>query len=264
MSIEVIVSTMNEVDCNDLYNRMNISTNAFIINQTTYNRFEEYKINKKDVRVFSLKEKGVGLSRNTGLMRAKSEICMISDDDMVYRDDYEEIVSKAYEHYPDADMILFNSIIHEKEGIRNNVKKTGRVRWYNCLRYGAVSFTFKKKSIYKKNVTFPLNFGGGTEHGSGEDSLFIWDAIKSGLKVYSVNETIAEVFNESSTWFEGYNEKFFKDKGALFFELDSKLYWFFIIKFIYSHRRIIKGSTDFSYKDILMIMLHGAHNYKAV
>ena len=60
-------------------------------------------------------------------------------------------------------------------------------------------------------------FGGGTAHGSGEDVLFIKDCLKKNLNVIAVPATLAKL-NESreSTWFKGYDEKYFYDKGYLF------------------------------------------------
>ena len=49
----------------------------------------------------------------------------------------------------------------------------------------------------------------------GEDTLFLKELIEKGLKLYKSPIRIASVDMSDSTWFKGYNEKYFKDKGAL-------------------------------------------------
>ena len=52
--------------------------------------------------------------------------------------------------------------------------------------------------------------------GSGEATLFLQDCIRSGIKIYKSPIKVADVRQDTSTWFSGYNEKYYKDKGALF------------------------------------------------
>ena len=57
-------------------------------------------------------------------------------------------------------------------------------------------------------------FGGGCLYGSGEDTLFIADCFRAGLTVYSHSYVLGQCAKDSSSWFTGYNGKFFYDKGA--------------------------------------------------
>ncbi|MGX6965631.1 glycosyltransferase family A protein [Vagococcus teuberi] len=259
IKVEMLISTMNCLDFYDLYRKMNIKTDAIFINQCDKNSFFEFKVGKSKVRCFSFKEKGVGLSRNNALMRSSADICIMSDDDMIYKDNYLEIIKKQYDLKPMADMILFNSLVKSNEGVRNNVTRNGRVRHYNCLKYGTVTFTFKRESIIKNNIYFSLLFGGGTRYGSGEDSLFIWSILNKRLKVYSSTETIAIVNNYVSSWFEGYTYSYFYDRGALFKSLMPYNYRILIIQFLLRHRDLYK-KNNFKFKDVYKIMREGAEN----
>lgn len=240
-SIQNLVSTMECKSSLELYKKMNLKTDTIVINQTNEFNFTEETLNEKKIKTYSFNERGIGLSRNSALMRSTSDICVISDDDMIYSDDYEKKIQEAYKKYPDADMILFNITIRDKNGAYDVVKNEGKVSWYNCLKYGAVSFTFKRRSIIKENIYFSLLFGGGTNHGSGEDTLFIWNIIKKKLKVYVVKENIATVYNDDSSWFDGYNEKYFIDKGFLYKNLAPNLYLLFFIHFLIGHKSIEKN-----------------------
>ena len=46
--------------------------------------------------------------------------------------------------------------------------------------------------------------------------MFLQDCIRAGLKIYRSPIKVADVKQESSSWFEGYTEKYYVDKGALF------------------------------------------------
>lgn len=259
MDIEVLVSTMENKNPVELYEKMNIKTDAIIINQFDKVSFNEIKKENSLLKIFCFNERGIGLSRNNALMRSSGEICMMADDDMIYEEDYLNKVKKAYKKYPDADMIVFNVEIHEKNAIRNTVKKDGRVRWFNCLRYGTVTFSFKRENIVKNNIFYSLDFGGGAKFGSGEDSLFIWEVIKKKNKVYAVNETIAKVYNYNSTWFTGYNKKFFFDKGALFKSLSPRFSYLLILQFLFRNKQMY--NETFKFKEVFQIMKSGSKKY---
>ncbi len=56
-------------------------------------------------------------------------------------------------------------------------------------------------------------FGLGSSYELGEDTIFLADCFKRGLRVYSSDFNIGTSTKELH-WFDGYNEKFFFDKGA--------------------------------------------------
>ena len=43
----------------------------------------------KTIKIYSFDERGVGLSRNSALMRADADIIVFADSDVIYNDDYE-------------------------------------------------------------------------------------------------------------------------------------------------------------------------------
>ncbi|MFW7410995.1 hypothetical protein [Vagococcus fluvialis] len=259
-SLEVLVATMNCKSCEKLYKKMNLKTDAIIINQTDKIYYEEKIISENKVKCYSFNEKGIGLSRNSALMRSKADICVMADDDMVYVDNYNEIILNGYKKHPDADMLVFNVRIHENGNTRHTVKENKRVHWYNSLRYGTVTFTFKRENILKKNIFFSLLFGGGAKYGSGEDSLFITEVLTKKKKIYSVTDIIADVYNEGSTWFKGYNEKFFKDKGALFYSISNRFAKIYCLQFLVRHRR--KLTIEISFREAFQHMLNGIKELK--
>lgn len=257
MNMEVLVSTMNqEVKDLSLAKKMNIQTKATIINQTNEYGFS----NNEEIKMHSYAERGVGKSRNSALLRATGDICLMADDDMVYVDGYKEIVEKAYEKYNDADFIVFNVRVHYPDRTVERVSKPGRVRFFNSLKYGTVTFSFYKNVISRENIFFSLLFGGGAKFSSGEDTLFLWTCLKKGLKVYAEETVIADVYNYESSWFKGYNEKFYKDKGALFKALEPR--WHLLLNLQLAIRKRKEYGSEKSIFEILRIMNNGAKEFK--
>lgn len=214
MKLQVLVAAVN-ADPQALARSMNLQTEALIVNQCDTFAYETFEQNNRQIRCFSMAERGVGLSRNTALMRAEGEICLFSDEDIRLVDGYESLILNAFEENPDADVILFNLKIDESRATYHNETKR-RVHWYNYGRYGLVAAAVRREAVIRGNIDFSLLFGGGARYSNGEDSLFLHDCLKKGLHLYTETACIGEEILRESTWFKGYNEKFFFDRGVLY------------------------------------------------
>lgn len=259
--VESLVSTMDE-NVESLSNNMNLENNAIFINQQDQHYYNDFFIGDNHIREYSFEDRGVGLSRNSALMRSDADICIMADDDMIYVDNYLEKIKNEYKKHPDADMIIFNVRIHKDNNTYEVVKKNSKINYLNSLKYGTVSFTFKREKVVKNNIYFSLLFGGGAKFSNGEDSIFLWDCLKSGLKVYSSTEIIADVYNDESSWFTGYNDKFFIDRGALFDALSSKFSLLLIYQ--YAFRKQKEYSNDLSVKKAIKLMNEGRKLYRGI
>lgn len=212
-NVEVLVACMNQID-DGLYEKMNLQSIAVLANQCDEYSYKVYTREDKTVKLVSTKDRGVGKNRNVALLNATGDYLIIADEDMVYRDDYVRTVLKAFDKKPKADIIVFelNYLNGFTCGYKPN-KKMKQVHLYNSLRYGAARITIKKKSLLKSNIWFSLLYGGGAPYSCGEDSLFICEALRKGLKIYSSPHIIADVKQGESSWFKGYTEKYFTDRG---------------------------------------------------
>ena len=213
MKVQVLVATMNQNDYS-LLDRMNIQTDAIVGNQCDKNEIADIEYKGHNVKWLSFAERGVGLNRNNTLMRANADVVMFTDDDMILVDDYDTIIKEAYEAVPDADVIIFDLIYPNNP--RKPIVKVERLTAVKCMRFGAARITAKLTSLHINGISFNLLFGGGAKFSSGEDSLFLMDCLRKGLKIYSYPIVIARLIERESTWFKGYNEKYFFDKGVLF------------------------------------------------
>lgn len=261
MNLQVLVSTMHQAS-NDysLLDKMNIQSDAIVINQCDRNHFEKLNYKGHAILYLSFNERGVGLSRNNALMRATADICLFADDDVRYVDGYHEIVMREYKEHPDADVIVFNVPSTNPERGTPEIKKWHRLRFYNCLRYGTCQFSIRTKSIHKANIYFSLLFGGGARYSAGEDSLFVMDCIRKGLKVYASPLIIGTVTQNESTWFRGYNDKYFIDKGALYEAMTPTYSKLMSLQFCLRHRNMFK--KDKKWWEAFNLMLRGINEYK--
>lgn len=258
MNVQVLVAAL-EQNPRELADEMKLNSDAIIVNQC--DRYEVYDFDKNghSIKVFCMAERGVGLGRNTALMRAEGDICLFSDQDIVYEEDYEAKIVEEFEKNPDADMLVFNIEIEEVRRTYFNTKRK-RVHLYNCGRYGAVSFAVRREALLASGVSYSLLFGGGARYCSGEDSLFIRDIIKKGLKVYTAPVTIGMEKPGDSTWFSGYNNKFFFDRGALYHYLYGKLATAMALRFLLAHKD--KMCMQLSFKEAFAQMQAGIKEVK--
>lgn len=253
MKVQVLVAAMFQ-ESQQLVNKMNLSTDAIIINQCDENAYEEIVHRGKRIQFYSMKERGVGLSRNTALLRADHEISLFSDEDIVYYNQYEQIVLQEFEKHPEADMIVFNFDVNKERRTYYN-QKWKRVHLYNCGRYPTFSFAIRTDKMHKKNITYSLLFGGGAKYSNGEDSLFIRECIKKGLRVYASSQVLGKEEGRPSTWFHGYTKKFFVDRGVLYHYLYGRLAILLAIRFLLRHKATM--CTDLSAKEAFFYMKQG-------
>ena len=95
-------------------------------------------------------------------------------------------------------------------------------------------------------MTFSLLFGGGARYSNGEDSLFLAECSRKGLKVYKAPVTIGKENGRPSTWFHGYNEKFFYDRGVLYHFLYGRAALLMALRFLYKHKGVMCKEMPFS------------------
>lgn len=212
--VELLIATMHQSDLSK-YREMNIQTDAVFANQADRYEYFEENIDGCNIKMITTCQRGVGKNRNQALLYSSAELCLLGDDDVFYIDGYEKGVIEAFNELTNADIIVFNAdVLNGNRKETRQIKKIKRIRLYNFMRYGTYNIAFRRKSWLRSNIWFTTLFGGGANYSCGEDSLFLREALKKGLKIYSYPYKIAVVKHETSTWFKGFNHKYFFDLGA--------------------------------------------------
>lgn len=222
MTLEVLVSTMNRDDVS-LINTMNIKSDALIINQSTSNDKNHEAKDCFSTRMLTYNERGLSKSRNRALQNAKGDICLIADDDIRYYDNYVDLVIRAHEQYPDYDIIAFPVPTTNKSRTKTYYRSKKRLGFISSLKVASFEISFKREPIMRKDIRFDEKFGAGSgQHSMGEENIFIYQCLRKGLKVQFLPIEIGTVTHENSTWFFGYNEKYFIDLGACYAAMSPK------------------------------------------
>lgn len=256
MTYQLLVSTMNRNDfC--IVEDMNIHSDAIIINQCDHFGFETISKNESRIQMYSFQERGIGLSRNSAFMRSDADIIEFADDDMVFIDTHKEDVLREFEKHPEADAILFSVESLNAERPLLKINKFGRVTKIEALKYGCARLAIRREKLLYNNLSFSLLFGGGAKYGSGEDTVFLQDCIRAGLKIYRSTVKVADVKQESSTWFRGYDEKYYRDKGALFAAALPKMCYLYAAISAFKCK-----SSDIKKRHIFRYFLNGINEFK--
>lgn len=257
MTYQLIVSTMDQHD-DSLIEKMNIHSDAIIVNQA--DRVGYHEVNRKDytVKWYHFNERGIGLSRNSGMMRADADIIQFADDDMVFTETYSQDVLEEYKKHPEADVILFSNRCLNKDRMPYEVNRFGRVGRIEAVNFGGARITARREKLLYHNISYSLLFGGGAKYKAGEDVTFVQDCIKAGLKVYKSPVIVSTMKQDSSTWFTGFHEKYYRDKGALLaanFPLISR---FGVYIQAFKNRK----QSEYSFKELLDFYRKGAKEFR--
>lgn len=243
MRFETLVVTVDRHDCS-LAEKMNLQTDSLIGNQSDFTKTDIVDYNGHKLTFFNNEDRGVGKNRNLVLDHATADICILADDDMHFVDGYPSIMQKALELAPDADIWIFNLI--EKQQKRYVIKEVSSVGYTGYAKFGAARIAVRRSSIVKADIHFSQLFGGGAKYGSGEDTIFLKECLDKNLKIVAVPLALAEMDqDEESTWFTGYNDKFFYDKGALYYALYKKSASLYILRYLIKYRNKYKHDINF-------------------
>ncbi|MCH5324567.1 MAG: glycosyltransferase [Eubacterium sp.] len=199
---------MNQTDT-EIVNKTRITGNAVIINQCDAEGYSETATEHGTARMYSVTGRGLTKSRNLAIERSQAEICQLCDDDEEFLPDYEEKIISAYDSLPDADVIAFK-MSNRPPSFKDKVI---RLRFPLTAKVSSWQISFRRQSLVRTGVRFDPLMGAGSGNGAEEELKFLTDCRKAKLKIYYVPYEIASVAQSTSTWFAGFNEQFFRDRG---------------------------------------------------
>lgn len=244
MKFQVLISTMNKrnrEDIKSLLKKMNIKRNYYIVNQSSHSDIP-YIYHTENGEVHTYKEKGLSRSRNRCLFESKNDICLISDENVTYVDNFDNIIINQFINHKEYDVIAF----YVENAKRINNLKNGRVNLLNSMKLCSVQIAFRKKSIIEKNIQFDERFGTGSNlYKSGEENIFLADCIKNKLKIYYCPIKIGVLNEHQSTWFKGFNEEYFVSKGACYKRIFRNMAILINIQFLIRKYKLYKKNISF-------------------
>lgn len=209
MKLQILLSCMNQTD-NSLIHTSKITGDAIVINQCDRTDYCEYKTKNGTVKFFSTIERGLTKSRNMAIEKSTGDICLLCDDDEIFVENYYNVITNTYKKLSDADVIIFK-MANRPPSFEDKII---RLKFPKTLKVSSWQISFKRESILKSGVKFDPLLGAGSGNGAEEELKFLCDCEKKGLKIYYAPEIIASVGQTESTWFSGFDEVFFENRGA--------------------------------------------------
>ena len=258
MTLEVLMATMHQADMS-LAAKSNCKSDVLIINQTDDKEdFCQIEQGGHTVRMYSNTQRGLSRSRNMAIVHAKGDICLISDDSEIFEDNYKETILSAFERHPDADIIAFNFVrTHHRSSAKTKLDKECKASRFTF--FSSISLAFRREKVLEKHVFFDYRLGAGSDFiSAGEEGAWQHLARKKGLCIYQCPEIIATVIQEDSTWFTGFNEKYFYDLGANLHVRFPELQYIFMFYYVW---RLRKEASIAKWKQ-LKCMMAGMNGFK--
>ncbi len=257
--LELLIST-NKENLYDVIDNFKNYKNCkkTIIWQQEKNKDISISINDPTIRLFLFHEMGLAKSRNRAIELASEEICLFCDDDTLYTPGFEEHIQKAFEENPGADIITFQ--IKTPEG--NLFKDYPKDKMFHNLRtimkVSSIEIAFKRTSILKAGLKFDERFGLKSNFPTGEENIFLADAIKKGLKILYIPVPIA--IHPVETSGRTFDETLVKAKGAMFYRIfKEKAY---LVSFLFAIKKY--KNSPFSLLEFYNLMLKGINEFKSL
>lgn len=248
MDFQVLISTMN----NKFHSRkLSLSFPYLVINQITENDLPA----SCDTHTINTTSKGLSISRNLALQYASSHICLLSDDDLTYLPNLGNKVIEAFNSYPDADIITFKII--NADG--SDYKDYSKVPFYHnhrtIMKVSSVEIGFRR-NIVDDGIFFDENFGLGAKWPTGEENIFLSDALKNGKKIlYCPIEIVCHP--QLSSGFDYNNKRLAYAKGAMLHRIFSWKGYILCIFFAVKHYK----RTPYSFTRFLGKLLYGCYSH---
>ena len=206
---EILLSCMFLSDSKEMIKRSHITSDTVIINQCDEENYKEENICNALLRTFSVTDRGLTKSRNLAISKSQADICIICDDDEIFNEGYEKAVLSAYDALPDADIIIFDMVDRPlKWG--NSIKRLGYI---DLMSVSSWQITFRREKLLASGVLFDENMGAGSGNGAEEEFRFLTQRRKAKLRIYHYPFRLASVAQTQSTWFKGFDEEFFVNRG---------------------------------------------------
>ncbi|MGK0252573.1 MAG: glycosyltransferase involved in cell wall biosynthesis [Mariniflexile sp.] len=265
MVLEILISTMNRKDISFLNNIfVNNDYKDFqilVINQT--NSRTVLKSEFKNIRVINSFEYGLSKSRNLAIKNAIGDICLIADDDIQYMNGFERIILDAFLKEPNSSIIKFkietfcgrNYKVYPRISKRLSKKK-------DLHGASSIEIAFKRQDILNHNILFNIFFGLGSIFPSGEEYLFLREALGENLIINFKNQSIVKHSFEHSTS-NVTSIDFIKTQAAIYYIDYKNFSYLFLLKlilFLIRKKNVQIKETGVKFK----MGLKGINDYKKI
>lgn len=169
-----------------LHNNSN-DFDIIIVNQTSDDKL--LLSDNPKIKVINSFERGSPASRNLAIKNATKDICLMSDDDIVYEPNLFLTLQEAYKRSPDATMISFEAI-DEQGKLYTNYYPEGKHNKETLKKIYTWVITFRRSVFRDHAIYFNHYFGVGSIFKGVTEYVFLRNAYDKGLLMQHISKTI--------------------------------------------------------------------------
>ncbi len=256
MTLQLLIATMN----GQFFQRGYVPPfgNCLVINQVGDQRSEPEPSAREHVQVFHYREKGLSRSRNRALQHATTDLCLIGDDDVRYPQSAENIIVDAFNNNPSADIITFQA--QTPDGALLNKRYAARQHGHtrrSIMHVSSCEIAFRTASIQSAGLRFDEHFGLGADFPTGEENIFLLDALRCGLNIRYIPVPVV-VHSAHSSGSNFFNHDLIAAKGAMFCRMFGAASWLVSLVFAFKKYRL----SNVSYRCFYRLMCRGSAAYR--
>ena len=146
-------------------------------------------------------------------------------------------ISKLIEN--GADVITFQVETPDGEEYKNYKKRIFLAYKKTLISVSSVEIAFRKKIIINNDIKFDENFELGTELPTGEEIIFLTNALKRGFKILYISIPIViHPFESSGKNYDNMN--LIQAKGAIFYRIFGNLCYILSVIFAFKKYKLSK------------------------
>ena len=232
-NLEILISTKNRNSLDFLNSMFPLGKydgyQILIINQTTESN--TLTSNSEHIRVINSFETGLSRSRNLALEHAQGDICLIADDDVTYTENFDQYIYDAFVRHKGADIITFkmvdehgrdfktypNTEIHDKKSISS---------------VNSVVIAFRRESLVNSPIRFNPLFGLGGTFQTGDEYVFLRNALDENLKLFFEPSVIlSHPFNSSGR--DSGSDRLVFGRAGIYAKYSGSLAYLRVVKYVY-------------------------------
>ena len=248
MRFQILIATMEGAF---FEHNIDVPSSYLVVNQYKNTPFENQNTHNYN-------EAGLSKSRNHALALSQGEISLISDDDIAYIQNIEQTILDAFEKNPDADIITFQIQTPQGEPYKRYKQKSFWHTPKTLMGVCSVEIAFKTTKIREKALFFDEAFGLGATFPTGEENIFLTDALKKGLKILYLPIPIV-IHPSDSSGMHYNNSTLTQAKGAMFYRIFGIAGYGISILFAYKKYK----ESKYTLKQFIAIMFQGIKAYRS-
>ncbi|AKA34990.1 hypothetical protein [Flagellimonas lutaonensis] len=245
--ITILVSTADRrvIKNADLLNtRLHDNFRMVILNQMIEDS-EPLTISKKFCTVINSKTKGLSKSRNLAFAQVEKGIGVIADDDVRYLESTEDTIRKAFKDFPSCQIFTFKIVTPEGKDFKRYADQTFVHNRKSILKVSSISMAVNVKIIKDVDLSFDERFGLGSIYPTGEENIYLNDALKRGISARFIPKPI--VVHEPMSSGKTLSPKILWAKGAMFRRLYGVKGLAVVVFFLFLKRKELqKKGTNFT------------------